>query len=165
MKAELTEQHQWLEKLLGDWTTEADIPVEPGQPPIKSRGTETVRSLGGAWIVAEGRGEMPDGSPATMILTLGYDPASGRFAGTWIGSMMTHLWVYTDAQLDASGKALALFAEGPVMGPGGPIDGATARYKEVIEFKSDDHRTFTSYVQGEDGQWNQMMVVHYHRKK
>ena len=37
---------------------------------------------------------MPDGGPATMIMTLGYDPAKKRFVGTFIGSMMTNLWVY-----------------------------------------------------------------------
>jgi hypothetical protein len=35
---------------------------------------------------------MPGGGAATMFLTLGYDPQRERYVGTWIGSMMTHLW-------------------------------------------------------------------------
>ena len=55
---------------------------------------------------------MPGGGPATTLMTLGYDPEKKRFVGTWIGSMMTHLWIY-DGALDAAGKVLTLDAEGP----------------------------------------------------
>ncbi len=55
---------------------------------------------------------MPGGDPATMLMSLGYDPAKKRFVGTWIGSMMTNLWVY-DGELDPTGKILTLNAEGP----------------------------------------------------
>ncbi len=27
-------------------------------------------------------------------MTLGYNPDTKRYLGTWIGSMMTHMWVY-----------------------------------------------------------------------
>ena len=94
MTTESSKEHQWLQKLVGDWTFETEATMEPGEPPMKSKGTESVRSLGGLWIIAEGQGDMPDGSPATMIMTLGYDPHTKRYTGTWIGSMMTHLWVY-----------------------------------------------------------------------
>ena len=60
-----------------------------------------------------------------MIMTLGYDPQKKRFVGTWIGSMMTYLWVY-DGELDASGKVLTLNAEGPnmqVAGANGEVQG------------------------------------------
>ena len=42
---------------------------------------ENVRSLDGAWIIAEMTGTMPDGSSATNILALGYDPAKKRYVG------------------------------------------------------------------------------------
>jgi len=66
-----------------------------------------VRSLGGLWILAEGRGEMPGGAPATMLMTLGYDPAKNRFVGTWVGSMMTHLWVY-QGWLNETGRGMSV---------------------------------------------------------
>ncbi len=52
----------------------------PGKPPEKAKGTESVRSLGGLWILAEGRGEMPGGGAMTTMMTLGYDPQKKR---TW----------------------------------------------------------------------------------
>src|SRR6185295_16595790 len=81
------QEHKWLQRLVGEWTYEHEASMGPDQPPMKGTGTESVRSIGGLWTVGEG--EMPDGSPATTIMTLGYDPQSKRFVGTFIGSMMT----------------------------------------------------------------------------
>jgi hypothetical protein len=39
------------------------------------------------------------------------------------------------------------------------------RYQDVIELKSDDHRTLTSHMQGEDGTWQPFMTAHYRRRK
>lgn len=160
MKAEPQKEHRWLAKLVGEWTMEGEAIMEPGQPPEKSTGTETVRSIGDIWFVGEGQGDMPDGTPATMLITLGYDTQKNRFLGTWIGSMMTHLWIY-DGELDAAERVLTLNAEGPTM----TGDGRMARFRDVIEFKSDDHRVLTSHMQGEDGQWQQIMTANYRRKR
>jgi hypothetical protein len=152
-------EHQWLQKLVGDWTSEAEM-LEPGKPPEKSKGTERVRSLGGLWIAAEGEGDMPAGGSATMLLTLGYDPQRKRYVGTWIGSMMTHLWVY-EGDLDATGRILTLETEGPSM----TGDGKMAKYRDTIELKSDDHRVLTSHMLGDDGRWQPFMTAHYRRTK
>ncbi|MGH7501786.1 MAG: DUF1579 domain-containing protein [Longimicrobiales bacterium] len=160
-KAEPQKEHRWLEKLVGDWTYEMEAPPEPGKPVETFGGTEHVRSLDGLWFIAEGEGEMPGSEPATSIMTLGYDPKQKRYVGTWIGSMMTHLWVYDNGQLDGAGRVLTLEAEGPTMSG----DGGMTRYKDVIEFRSDDHRVLTGNVLTGDGTWQQMMTVNYRRKR
>ncbi len=161
MKTEPQKEHQWLQKLVGEWTFEGEATMEPGQPPAKFTGTESVRSLAGLWILAEGQGEMPGGGVATMtIMTLGYDLQKGRYVGTFIGSMMTNLWLY-DGALDAAERVLTLDTEGPNMA----AEGKMAKYKDVIEFKSDDHRVLTSYMLGDDGKWNGFMTANYRRKK
>jgi hypothetical protein len=159
MHAEPQKEHLWLHRLIGAWTYEADCSMGPDQPPAKSTGSETVRSLGGLWVLCEGQGEMPGGGPATTIMTLGYDPQKRRYVGTWVGSMMTHLWAY-EGELDAAAKALTLTAEGPSM----TAEGKTAKYRDVIEFKSDDHRVLTSHLLGDDGQWHQFMTASYRRQ-
>ena len=131
----------------------------PDQPPMKATGTESVRSIGGLWTMGEGHGQMPDGGPATTIMTLGYDPQKKQFVGTFIGSMMTYLWIY-EGSLDAAEKALTLHAEGPSC----TGDGTMAKYKDVLEVVSSDHRTLTSHLLGDDGQWKTFMTAHYHRK-
>lgn len=159
MNAQPQAEHQWLQKLVGEWTSEMDAVMGPDKPPEKFVGTETVRAVGGLWTMGEGRGEMPGGGTAVTVMTLGYDPARKRFVGTFIGSMMTHMWVY-EGTLDATGKVLTLDTEGPHFG----TEGKTARYKDVIEFVSDDHRVLTSQMQGDDGTWTQFMTAHYRRK-
>jgi hypothetical protein len=159
MMADPQKEHGWLQKLVGEWTYETEA-MEPGQPASKATGTETVRSLGGLWVVAEGQGEMPGGAPATMMMTLGYDPQKNRYVGTWVGSMMTHLWVY-DGELDAAERILTLNTEGPSMAG----DGRMVRYKDVIELKSDDHRVLTSHVLADDGNWQHFMTMDFRRSK
>ncbi len=162
MLATPQEEHQWLQQLVGEWTNEARMTMS-SEPAETCLGSESVRSLGGLWILAEGRGEMPGGGSATMVMTLGYDPAKKRYVGTWVGSMMTHLWLY-DGELDASGTVLTLNSQGPDMSPGA-APGKLARYRDVIEIKGADYRTLTSFCQGEDGNWQQFMTAHYRRTK
>jgi hypothetical protein len=106
---------------------------------------------------------MPGGGSATMLLSLGYDPGKERYVGTWVGSMMTHMWLY-DGELDASGRILTLNSEGPDMSPGAD-SGKLAKYKDVIEFKTADHRILTCNRLGEDGKWRPFMTAHYRRTK
>ena len=160
MNTEPQNEHRWLQKLVGEWTSEAHAVTEPGKPAEILKGTESVRSLGGLWILMDGRGEMPGGEPATMMMTLGYDPQRQRYVGTWVGSMMTHMWVYEGA-LDAAERVLTLSAEGPAM----TGEGKMAKYRDVISLESDDHRTLTSYVLGDDGTWTQFMTAHYRRTR
>lgn len=158
MKVEPQKEHQWLQQFVGEWTYEHDCDMGPGQPKVKLTGTESVRSIGGVWIVGEGRGNMPDGNEGRMILTLGYDPHKGRFVGSWIGSMMTHLWVY-NGWLDDAGRVLTLEAEGPSF-----TDPTKSQlYRDVYEIKSDKVRTLTAQMRGDDGEWHPFMTATYTR--
>jgi hypothetical protein len=160
MHAEPQKEHQWLHKLVGEWTYESECIMGPGQPPSKCLGTESVRSLGGLWVLCEGRGEMPGGGTSTSIMTLGYDPVKKRYVGTFIASVMTHLWIY-DGALDAAGKVLTLDCEGPSF----TAEGKMTKYKDVIEIKSDDHRVLSSQALGDDGKWHGFMTANYRRRK
>ena len=69
MKAEPQKQHQWLQSLVGEWTYESECSMGPDKPRQKFKGSESVRSLGGLWVLCEGQGEMPGGGSATMLMT------------------------------------------------------------------------------------------------
>lgn len=153
------DEHQWLQRFVGEWDLEGEFTLEPGQPPIKTHGTETVRSLGGFWIISEVKGEFM-GQPMQGVMTLGYDPKRSQYVGTWVDSMGDHLWRYEGA-VSESGDKLTLESEGPCpMQPG-----RTAQMKDVTEFQGDDVRVLTTHVQLEDGQWVAPMKMTARRKK
>jgi hypothetical protein len=160
MKTEPQREHQWLQQLMGEWTSEMVASMGPGKPPETFRGTERVRSLGGLWVLCEGRSEMPGGDASTTLMTLGYDTEKKQYVGTFIGSMMTKMWVY-EGSLDAAGKVLALNSEGPDFS----VPGKVSKYRDAIELRSEDHRVLTSHMLGADGQWQEIMTVHYRRTK
>lgn len=160
MKTEPQNEHHWLQKLVGEWIYETKASMGPDHPPEKATGTESVRLLGGLWMIAEGQGEMPGGGDATTLMTVGYDPEKQRYVGSWVGSMMTHLWLY-EGELDISNHRLSLHSEGPSM----MDEDKMAKYKDVIEFEDDDHRMMSSYVLSDDGQWHLFMTVNYRRQE
>ncbi|MBK9118379.1 MAG: DUF1579 domain-containing protein [Phycisphaerales bacterium] len=158
MMVEPLKEHAWLQKFVGAWSYEGEAFMGPDQPRAKFTGRESVRSVGGLWIVAEGRGTMPGGGVGTALLTVGYDPQKERFVGSWVGSMMASMYVY-EGRLDESGTVLTLEAEGPNC----VDEGKTAKYRDIYEFKSADVRMLRSEMQGADGQWQEFVRAEYRR--
>jgi hypothetical protein len=153
------EHHKWLDQLVGTWAVESEMIAE-GLPPMKYTGTDTVRSLGGRWVIGDLKSEVPGMGAMSALLTLGYNPETGKYQGTWVDSVTDHLWVY-EGTLDPTRKILTLEAEGPNMMD--PTKGDT-KYRDVIEFKSEDHRTLTSSALV-DGTWVQFGTANYRKTK
>lgn len=151
-----SKEHEWLRKLAGEWTSEGEVVAGPGQPPVKTQGSETARSVGGFWLHSEQKGEVM-GMPFTGLLTLGYDEKKKKYVGTWVDSFGAHLWTYEGT---LEGDTLTLFSEGPRMDdPSKP-----GKYREVVEIKSPDHKVFTSAIE-QDGKWDVFVTIQYRRKK
>ena len=91
-------------------------------------------------------------------MTLGWDAGVRRFRGTFVGSMMPHMFVY-EGTLDAETRVLTLETEGPSFTGAG-----TARYRDVVEMRGDDERVVSSSVLGEDGSWTTFMTAQYRRE-
>ncbi|MFP3740863.1 DUF1579 family protein, partial [Burkholderia sp. SIMBA_019] len=68
--------------------------------------------------------------------------------------------------LEADGRTLTLRADGPTFTPEGKlVPGKTSKFRDVIAFQDDDNRTLTSFMQGDDGEWMQIMQARYRREK
>lgn len=158
MKSDPQTEHLWLEQLVGSWSFEGECDSGPGQPAHKSQGKEDVKAIGGLWVIAEGVVELPGVDEGLTRMTLGFDPAKGRFVGSWVGSMMTHMWVY-DGHLDEGGRVLTLETTGPSFSG----DGGTSNYQDIITIVDDYNRTLTSRVLTADGTWNQFLETRYRR--
>jgi hypothetical protein len=158
MDVKPTMEHEWLQRIVGEWVARGEATMGPGQQPQEWTGTETVRPIGNLWVQGEGMTDMPGQESGITQITLGFDPQKKRFVGTFIGSTMANLWVY-DGSLE--GNVLTLDSEGPAMKPGEK----PARFKDVVELKDNDTRLLTSYMAGPDGEWQQVMTAEYTRKK
>ncbi len=156
--ASQTQEHAWLQKLVGDWTTVGEASMGPGVEPMRAEGTEHMRSIGGLWVLGEGSTTI-GGTTVTSLLTIGYDPSKGIFVGSWVDSMQTHMWTYV-GKLDEAHTTLTLEAEGPDFGD----TSKTARYRDVIELQGKDKKVMTSWVLGADGNWTSFMSAEYTRK-
>lgn len=154
MPVEPTAQHRWLERFVGRWESTSTCSMNPAQP-VQGHGEEVVRSLGGLWVVAEGRGEM---GPMSMnyLMTLGYDAAKKKFVGIWVDSVTGVMWNY-QGSVDETTNTLTLESEGPMP------DGSTVKMRDTTVFVDANHRTFTSEMQGPDGQWMTMVSGEAHR--
>ncbi len=148
-------EHEWLRQLVGAWSF--DTPRSDDADELHE-GAEIIAPIGDLWIQATATGDVPEGSH-TSVTTLGYDPEQGRFVGTWIGSMMNFLWVYS-GYLDEAGTTLTLEASGP------DFEKALEHrnYRDVMRILSPNDRTLTGMVQEPDGEWRELMTVHYRRR-
>jgi len=158
MQSEPTQEHAWLRELVGSWAYTSSCFMGPDKPAMEASGREVIRALGELWIVCENEGRMPDGQTMHAIMTLGYDPARQRFVGTWIGSPMTHMFLY-EGQLDDQRRVLPLETTGPSM----VEPTKTARYRDVIEVRSPDERAMYAEMLGDDGAWFRFMSANYRR--
>ena len=152
-------EHEWLKQFAGEWESVAEMVMEPGKPPVKSKGTESAKLLGGFWLISEMKSECL-GVPVTGQMTVGYDAQKKKYVGTWVCSMCDWLCKY-EGSVDASGKILTLECEGP--SPTTP--GKVVKMKDVLELKDKDTRELKSYTQGDDGKWTQFMSMTSKRKK
>ncbi|MGN7291926.1 DUF1579 domain-containing protein [Rhizobium sp. SAFR-030] len=145
-------EHAFLNRLVGRWRVSGE------EIPGNADWIEEVRSLNGIWFVAECRGSMPDGSDVTAMLTLGHNGETGRYVGSWIGTMMEHMWVY-DGELSADEGTLCLYTTGPSCTDAPGMQAC----REEMSFSDDDHRRFVSSMKQPDGSWKQFMRADYLR--
>jgi hypothetical protein len=154
---EPTAEHQWLQKLVGEWTSTGEMKM--GEEVMKSTGTETITAFGGFWTVGEMSGKMPGSdTESKSVITLGYDPLKGKYVGSFVSDMMNFLWVYEGTR---DGNVLTLDCEGPSF----TGDGKLAKYQDIITITSDREYTLTSRTLGDDGKWTPpFMTITFTRK-
>ncbi len=152
-------EHEWLQKLVGEWRVETEMSMGPGQPKQTAEGTESIKSLGGLWACGEGKTSMPGGAPMTYYAALGYDLTFKEYRGCWIASVSSHLWQKA-GNLSVDGRVLTLDGIGPNM----EKDGETSNYRDVFEIIDENHFRMIHSGQGDDGSWQVFMKAHYTRR-
>lgn len=147
-----TKEHQWLQQFVGHWTATMNGSTGPDQPRIQHTGTIDSRMIGGFWVVNEFKTDF-QGMTMQGLQTIGYDAAKKKYVGTWVDSMMGHMWRY-EGTVDEAGKKLTLEAEGPNF----MAEGKLTKFRDAYEFKTPDRVIVTSSMLGQDGKWATFMT-------
>lgn len=136
----------WLDRLIGDWTYEGGGGADLREH--RRTGVETV-SRRGAWIIIE--------TDSEARFQLAMDPETGRVVGDFVSWDHPSLWTYDGG---IQGDRMTLASRGPRMDGGA----GEADYQDIWDIVSDDQRTLTGRVRGDDGVWRDFMVTRYRRK-
>jgi len=91
-------------------------------------------------------------------MTVGFDPETDRFRGTWIDSTAPLLWIY-DGELDEAGTTLSLESQGPDF----QDPTKTRRYRDATTLVAPGHRRSTSSMRNDDGTWSVYMTAEARR--
>lgn len=149
-------EHAWLQRFIGTWDADLEM-IVPGQPPMPSKGEETWRALGGFWVISQGQNLQ---FPYQFTMTLGYDPTGKKYVGTWVDTMTSNLTRY-EGTVDSTGRVITLETEMPFP----PGSNKLTRFRDVMEFKSDDHRVYASAMLMDNGQWHTHLKIQMRRRK
>jgi hypothetical protein len=137
----------------GVWDADIEVTPAPGAPPVASKGTTTNRmGCGGTWLITDY--EADSGFAGHGVY--GWDPARGKYVGTWVDTMRTFL-VIGEGTWDAAARAMTFRWEARV-------GGRDLKWREVTEKPDDTTRIFRSIMPSGDGGEFEMLKVTYRRK-
>lgn len=143
-------EHEFLKRFIGDWETNVEALMGPEQPAVKCTGRIQGKMLGDLWIINTVKSQMGDVT-VEGLQTIGYDPVQKKYIGTWVDSMMNHMWKYEGT---VKGDEITLSAEGPSL----EGDGKTTTYQDIYEFTSATEMKITSKAKTASGEWVTFMT-------
>ena len=152
-----SEEHKVLMQDVGEWTIKGKMTMEEGVQEFK--GEEKVVAVGGFWTVSHHSSDILGGLKGSS--TIGYDPNSKKYVGTWVDSFMPAV-THMSGTYDKKAKTMTFDTKGIGM-DGKPMPG-----KIVIKYQSENSHTFTMMHQDPTGQTKEMvktMEMTYTRKK
>ncbi len=150
--------HKRFAKLEGSWETSTRAWMEPGQPPMESKGTcEQKIILGGRYLQQEYQGDMM-GQPFTGINVLAFDNHTKKYMSTWIDSMSTGIYFFEG---EGTGNQKTVTQEcrydDPVKGP--------SVWRSVTRYVNDNKIEFEMFLKAKRGKEQKMMEMTVTRKR
>ena len=150
--------HKRFAKLEGSWETSTRAWMEPGQPPVESKGScEQKMILGGRYLQQEYQGELM-GQPFSGINLMAFDNHTKKVVSTWIDSMSTGIYFFEG---EAGGNQRTLTQEcrydDPVKGP--------SVWRSVTRFVNDNKIVFEMFIRAKREKEEKMMEMTVTRKQ
>ena len=135
---EPTPEHESLLGVVGTWTVDCTYFMAPGEP-MKVQAKETIEALGRFWTVSLFESDFM-GLPFAGRATTGFDPKRGKWVGTWVDSMMPHMFVM-EGERDAESGIVTMHCDGPA-----PMTGDMVPYRSTTENLADGRRRFEMFM-------------------
>ena len=144
-----------LAKDVGVWEAEVTVRVSKDAAPQTSGGVMTSHLIGqGRWLVSDFKNET-SGFEGHGIY--GWDPAKGKYVGTWVDSMSTFLQI-SEGTWDATSNTMTMLCE--VRIPGRP----PFTMRQTTTTAEPGTHVFRSFLPGADGAEFEMMTVTYRKR-
>jgi len=141
-------------KDVGTWDAEIEITLQPGAPPLASKGVSENRLRhGDRWLIVDFENETGFGGHGIY----GFDAQKKKYTGVWVDPTRTSLAVM-EGEWDASSKTMTMRGELT------RHDGGKIAWRETTQTIDANTQVFRSYVPGPDGKEFEMMKVTYRRR-
>jgi hypothetical protein len=153
-------EHKVLAKGEGTWDAAVKAWMEPGKPPMESKGVlQRKMILGGRYLQETFKGSFA-GMPFEGVGTLAYDTPKKQYVMTWIDNFGTGITV-SHGTYDADKKTLTFTGEEDMPGYG------KMKTRDVLKYVSDDQQLFEMYRApiADKAKETKVMEITYTRKK
>lgn len=144
----ITKEHNQMLESVGEWA--GVMEMDMGQGPMSYDCTETIVAVGELWVTSKFHCNFM-GMDFNGASTLGFDPETSTYIGTWIDSTTSHLTIQK-GRFDEAKNALVMEYEGP--------DGMTG---EIVPMRLETVTTKDAYkmtfFQTVDGKTSQTMTI------
>jgi hypothetical protein len=153
-----TPHHLAMKDQVGTWIAVARMYIEPGKPPLVSKGTE-INALvaGGLWLKSELRAELM-GQMFEGHGFFGYDTQVNAHVGTWVDCSGTWMAV-TKGSCSKDCREQTTFFDGY------DEAGKPTTHKEIHTQTDRDHRSMVMFTKAKDGSYVRIMEMEYTRAK
>lgn len=140
--------------------SQGEIHYDPRRSHTGSQGTPKITlGPGSIWLIADYAGEMAPGQPFTGHGIYGYDPVKNVHNSFWIDSTWPSRMIGEGACSDGC-KKVTIHSEAY-----DPMQQKTVTFREVTEWKDNDHVNIQMYTPGMDGKEFLNLAIEYTRKK
>lgn len=137
--------HRQLDPMVGQWSGEFKMYMEPGQPPMISRGTVTRDWVLDGRFIREAVEATSDMGTFSGIGYIGYNNVDGQYEVVWLDSMSTGIYTET-ATLDPD--TLVLTSRGSIRDP---HSGHVINSRSVLDLSNPNRHVYVGYLTSSDG--------------
>jgi hypothetical protein len=149
-------EHQRLAQRAGTWDAVIEMAGPDGKPQISKGVSEMKMGCGGLWLIDSFSATMM-GGPFEGHGATGYDPAKGKYVGTWVDSWSASVMT-TEGTYDAAKKQLTMI--GTMTGP----DGQPVTNRMITTDKDANTQVFELFGPGPDGKEMKYLTITYTRR-